>query len=146
ERDMFRIRVLYEGLNNSLTVPQELSHELTQAAGPMVDFVDNYPPQLIYTPEDRETFLEEAAMSFDWHEKASRYLLGNVHQDVFIHSIYTPNQMLTSRWWMGGLDPKSVHYGEFSSGERAKLWDEVLRMYKRVDDELGDALESLDEN
>ena len=142
-KDMFRIRVLYGGLNESLTFPQSLSEELNQAAGPMVDFVDNYPPQLIYFPEDRKTFLEEAEMSFDWHQKAALHMMRDVAQDVFIHSIYTPNQMLTSRWWMGFLDPRSVRYAQIGAPERTKIWNEVLDMYKRVDDMLGDALDAM---
>lgn len=142
-RDMFRIRVLYDGLNESLAVPRGLSGELSRAAGPMVDFVDNYPPQLVYYPEDKQAFLEEAAQSFDWHQKAARALLGGLGKDVFIHSIYTPNQMLTSRWWMGAVDPRARAYPETPPAERERAWADVLGMYQRIDEMLGDALRSL---
>ena len=34
----------------------------------MVDFVDNYPAQLVYYDEDKKIFQDEATMSFDWHK------------------------------------------------------------------------------
>lgn len=142
ERDFFRIRVLYDGMNESLASPRTIADELIGSAGPMVDFPDNFPPQLIYFDEDKRAFLDEAEMSFEWHRKAVSYLLKNQKQEVLLHSIYTPNQMLTSRWWMGRVDPKSIHYEETSAGEREKSWDEVLTMYKRVDEILGEALDA----
>lgn len=138
----FRIRVLYDGLNDSLAVPHQLSGELHEAAGPMVDFVDNYPPQLIYFDEDKAAFAEEADQSFDWHTRAQKFFLERSREDVFIQSIYSPNQMLTSRWWMGALDPRSVKYSQYSADERAKLWAEVLRMYKQIDKMIGHALDA----
>jgi predicted AlkP superfamily phosphohydrolase/phosphomutase len=142
-RDQFRVRVLYDGLNPSLTRPSSLAAGLEKAAGPMVDFVDNYPPQLVYFPEDKATFLEESAMSFDWHRKAAAHLLREQPEDVFIHSIYSPNQMLTSRWWMGAVDPRSSKYAKTPQADRDAAWRDVLAMYRRVDDMLGDALASL---
>lgn len=142
-KDFFRVRVLYGGLNESVATPQAIAETLTRAAGPMVDFVDNYPPQLVYVPEDKPTFLEEATMSFDWHEKAASKIFQDVRQDVFVHSIYTPNQMLTSRWWMGHLDPRAKKYHEASDADRATAKKEVLAMYRRIDDMLGEAMSRL---
>jgi predicted AlkP superfamily phosphohydrolase/phosphomutase len=107
----------------------------------MVDFVDNYPPQLIYYPEDRQTFLEESEMSFAWHEKAEAYFLRKSQQDVMVQSIYSPNQMLTSRWWMGYLDPRASRYQSIDESERGKLWQEILHMYKHIDTMIGQALD-----
>lgn len=45
-----------------MTEPSQLADELTRGVGPMVDFVDNYPAQLIFYPQDKTTFLEEAQM------------------------------------------------------------------------------------
>lgn len=142
-RDEFRVRVLYDALNESLALPRSLSAELHAAAGPMVDFVDNYPPQLVYEPEDKAIFAAESEQSFDWHRRAAKALLGGLGLDVFIHSIYSPNQMLTSRWWMGAIDPRSFRYASTPERERSKAWEEVLAMYRRVDEMLGDALDSL---
>ena len=142
-RDEFRVRVLYDGLNESVVVPRALGAELERAAGPMVDFVDNYPPQLVYFPEDRRAFLDEADQSFQWHRAAATALLGGLGRDVFIHSIYTPNQMLTSRWWMGAVDPRARAYPDTTTAERERALAEVLEMYRRVDEMLGDALDSL---
>ncbi|MDZ4232002.1 MAG: alkaline phosphatase family protein, partial [Candidatus Pacearchaeota archaeon] len=64
----FRLTVLYNNLNRFITMPSSVSKELTEAVGPMVDFADDWPPQLIYEPEDKQTFLEEAEMSFEWHK------------------------------------------------------------------------------
>lgn len=144
--DKFRIRVLYDGLNPSVVTPSSLSEELHQAAGPMVDFVDNYPPQLIYFPEDKDTFIDEYEMSFQWHEKAEEFFLKNKQQDVFIQSIYSPNQMLTSRWWMGYLDPRGRNYDKINETERAPLWDDVLGMYRHIDKMIGQALDARDPN
>jgi len=140
EPGFFRLRVLYDGLNESVAMPQSLAGDLHQAAGPMVDFVDNYPPQLVYFQEDKSTFLEEQEMSFVWHKKAQKHFFENVNQDVFVHSIYSPNQMLTSRWWMGAIDPAAKAYADTTQGLRDEAWGEVLAMYKQVDDMIGEAL------
>lgn len=95
-------------LMRSMYIPyQYLLHE---HVGPMVDFVDNLPPQLIYYPEDKNTFLEEMNMSFWWHTSALKHILNKYNPDILINDIYSPNQMLTSRWWMGYIDPLSMRY------------------------------------
>lgn len=141
DKDFFRFRLLYDSLNESLAMPASLNETLHDEAGPMVDFVDNFPPQLIYFPEDRATFLEEAEMSWNWHEKAQAYFLNKAHQDVMVQSIYSPNQMLTSRWWMGYLDPRASRYHGVDENERKRLWGEVLTMYQHVDKMIGEALD-----
>ncbi len=141
----FRVRFLYDTLNEHIVKPGEVADELRDGAGPMVDFVDNYPAQLIYfDPEDKDTFLQEQDLSFDWHRRAGRFILGNYKPDIFIQDIYSPNQMLTSRWWMGALDPVSARYNDVSEAERAKLWEEVHRMYKQLDDLVGNMLKAAD--
>jgi predicted AlkP superfamily phosphohydrolase/phosphomutase len=143
KKDMFRVRALYGALNESVAVPSSLAGELTKRLGPMVDFADNYPPQLIYYPGDRAAFLEEAGLSFDWHRKAAALFLGELSRDVLIHSLYTPNQMLTSRWWMGAVDPASRHYEQTPLADREQAWKEVHEMYAHIDDLLGDAMKSM---
>ena len=59
----FRIRVLFDGLNRLTTDPPEVSDALRKDVGPMVDFVDSYPAQLVYYPEDKAAFLSEAQQS-----------------------------------------------------------------------------------
>jgi len=140
DADFFRIRVLYDGLNESVALPQTLSKELHEAAGPMVDFVDNFPPQLVYFPEDKQTFLEESEMSFAWHAQAQKYFFEKVNQDVFIQSIYSPNQMLTSRWWMGHIDPAARAFAATPADVRERAHEEVLAMYRHIDDMIGEAL------
>jgi len=142
KKDQFRIRVLYDGLNESVTVPSTLSAQLRGAAGPMVDFVDNFPPQLIYFPADKQAFQDEMEMSFQWHERAQKYFLNQLRQDVFIHSVYSPNQMLTSRWWMNRLDPRGRDHAATPEAERKVLWSEVKAMYQRIDAMLGEAMKS----
>jgi predicted AlkP superfamily phosphohydrolase/phosphomutase len=146
KRDLFRIRVLYDGLNESVALPASLSTELHKAAGPMVDFVDNFPPQLIYFPEDKEAFIDESEMSFAWHKRAEKYFIDSAKQDVFIQSIYSPNQMLTSRWWMGYADPRGREYHSISESERGMVWDEILHMYQHIDEMIGLALDKRDPN
>ncbi len=141
-KDMFRIRLLYDGLNESVAVPSTLAETLRKDVGPMVDFVDNFPPQLVYFPNDKQAFLDEMNMSFDWHIKAQKYFFEKAEQDVFIHSIYSPNQMLTSRWWMGFLDPRGRNYAAISESDRERLWTEVREMYQKVDAMVGEALKA----
>ncbi len=141
EKDSFRVRVLYDSLNEFLVQPQDLQKQISEAVGPVVDFVDNYPPQLVYFPEDKKVFLEEAEMSWRSHIALGRYFLSNLFTDAIIHSIYTPNQMHTSRWWMPFLDPASPSFGKVDESERAQLWQEEKAMLKRIDTMIGDALD-----
>ena len=141
----FRIRCFYNNLNMYLSKPASAAKDLIENVGPMVDFVDNFPPQLIYYPEDKKVFLEEADMSFEWHKKATGYILDEYAPDVYIHDIYTPNQMLTSRWWMGYIDPISKRYGDVKKKERKQLWSEVRDMYRKLDDIVGEYLKRADE-
>jgi len=140
----FRIRFLYDGLNKHSTKPSYISDTIRQELGPMVDYVDNFPPQLIYFQEDKETFLEEAQLSLNWHRSAARYMAGSMSNDVVIHDIYTPNQMLTSRWWMAYIDPASTRYESVTESTRKELFNEVLEMYKGIDLIIGEILDNMD--
>ncbi|MBI2592742.1 MAG: alkaline phosphatase family protein [Candidatus Colwellbacteria bacterium] len=137
DNGQFRIRVLYNNLNKFVTVPETAAKDMTQALGPMVDFVDNFPPQLIYEPEDKETFLEESQMSLDYHKNAANFIFEKYHPDVFLQDIYTPNQMLSSRWWMRYLDPQSPDYTKEKS---ESAMNDVLKMYQGLDAIIGEAL------
>jgi len=134
----FRIRVLYNNLNQYISSPETAAGILERAVGPMVDFPDNFPAQLVYYTEDKKIFLDEAVMSFDWHTKVIDTIVQAFAPDVVIHDIYTPNQMLTSRWWMGYIDPKSTHYNDVTKQQRDSLWKEVGDMYKHLDDMIGE--------
>lgn len=137
DNGQFRIRVLYNNLNKFVTMPDSVAEQMTQSLGPMVDFVDNFPPQLIYEPEDKQTFLDETQMSLDYHKAATDFVFNTYKPDVFLQDVYTPNQMLTSRWWMRYIDPKSKDYGP----ELAKpAMDDVLKMYQGLDAIIGEAL------
>ncbi|MBL9167280.1 MAG: alkaline phosphatase family protein [Verrucomicrobiales bacterium] len=138
---LFRLRFFYNNINQFLTEPPEIADELTKQVGPMVDFVDNFPAQLIYYTEDKQTFLEESRMSMQWHQTASEFILRHYQPQVFIQNIYTPNQMLCSRWWMGYLDPKSRRYNQVTEAQRAQLWNEVQEMYRGLDRILGRLLD-----
>ncbi len=142
----YRVRFFNNNLNKFIAKPSYVADEIMEAVGPMVDFVDNFPPQLIYYPEDKNTFIEEAHMSLDWHKRAIQFILDKYNPDVLINNIYTPNQMLTSRWWMGYIDPKSDRYRDVSADKRKQLWHEVQAMYKKLDDILGELLDKADEN
>lgn len=146
ENGSFRIRAYYNAMNETLTQPAYLSSDIIENIGPMVDYVDNFPPQLIFYQEDKDTFLEESAMSFEWHREIVAYFLDKYDPDIFIQDIYSPNQMLTSRWWMGYVDPDSPRYSDKSDEERQQLWREVQDMYKKIDDILGEYIENADEN
>ncbi len=142
----FRVRLFFNNINEYITQPSTAANELTDNVGPMVDFVDNFPPQLIYYDEDKKTFLEEMNMSFEWHTKVIPFIIDNYEPDVVIHDIYSPNQMLTSRWWLGYVDPASKRYNDVSDKEREELWKEVEDMYKNLDKMIGEILDNTDEN
>lgn len=142
----FRIRLNYDNLNKYIAHPASSSTIMEKDLGPMIDFPDNFPAQLIYYPEDKKIFQDEAKMSFDWHTGAVSSLIRNFSPNVVIQDIYTPNQMLTSRWWMGYIDPSSTRYNDISSKERDKLWDEVSDMYKKLDGIIGEILKNSGNN
>jgi len=145
EKDFFRIRFYYNSLNKFLVKPSYLMTPILKSLGPMVDFVDNYPPQLIYFQEDKDTFLEEAHMSLKWHQQMAAFMMDQLNSDVIIHDIYTPNQMLTSRWWLGYIDPKSPRFIH-DTALRKPLWDEVLKMYQGIDAIIGEILAKAGKN
>jgi len=142
----FRIRLLYDSLNQSIVYPNYIADQVRNITGPMVDFVDNFPPQLVYYPEDKQAFIDEANMSLQWHKKAVSAVRQTGYPNIIIHDIYTPNQMLTSRWWMGYLDQNSSRYKDISETERSKLWEEVFDMYKKTDEIIGEILKIADKN
>ena len=146
DKGFFRIRLLYDALNRNITFPEAASDALQASVGPMVDFADNFPAQLVYYPEDKKAFLDESKLSFDWHTKAIRAMIKDFSPDVVIHDIYTPNQMLTSKWWMAGIDPKSAAYETIPKEERDIRWHEVLDMYKKLDTMIGEILNVSDAN
>jgi predicted AlkP superfamily phosphohydrolase/phosphomutase len=137
----FRIRVLYNNLNRLITKPPEIAGELTGALGPMVDFADNWPPQLIFEKEDKDAFMDEMRMSLDWHRRAVSVIYEKYRPDVFIQDTYTPNQMLESRWWHGQIDPSGKNY----SPETANLaWKDIMELYKGLDAIIGEAIKNAD--
>ncbi len=138
--NFYRIRIFYDNLNEQVIFPESAFSPLHNATGPMIDFVDNYPAQLVFYDEDKKIFQDEAAMSFDWHKKVVSAIKTNFSPNVVIHDIYTPNQMLTSRWWMDSVDPKSAHYAQVSDENRTKLWSEVQEMYKKLDGIIGEII------
>ncbi|MGZ3690993.1 MAG: alkaline phosphatase family protein, partial [Pseudobdellovibrio sp.] len=142
----YRIRILYDNLNEYMTSPSTLASDMRSKVGPMTDYVDNYPPQLIFYPQDKTTFLEEADLSWQWHQRAVPYLIKDLKSDVIIHSIYTPNQMLTSRWWMPFIDKNSYRYDEKNDSEREPLWKDVKAMYQEADKLLGEIMNNTDQN
>ncbi len=81
-----------------------------------------------------------------WHKNVASKRVKNIETDVIIHDIYTPNQMLTSRWWLGYLDPKSPRYNDISEEKRQGLWQEVKEMYKEIDGILGEVLSNAGED
>ncbi|MBI2134860.1 alkaline phosphatase family protein [Candidatus Woesearchaeota archaeon] len=142
----FRVRVFFSNLNDYITQPSEVSDELVASIGPMIDFVDNFPAQLIYYPEDKKTFLQEMNLSFRWHTAAIPFMMSKYEPDVVIHDVYSPNQMLTSRWWLGYIDPQSARYNKVTEEEREQLMGEVKWMYKQLDNMVGEIMENADEN
>jgi predicted AlkP superfamily phosphohydrolase/phosphomutase len=146
DNNFFRIRILVDTLNELIVEPADASETIKNDIGPMVDFPDNFPSQLVYYKEDKKTFLAEAKSSIEWHRKAVDSIYNNFNPDIFIHDIYTPNQMLTSKWWMGYIDKNSTRYNEVTEKERKLLWNEVKDMYLGIDAILGKTLDHADKN
>ncbi len=142
----YRLRIVFNNLNKFITQPDTVANNFTEHLGPMIAFVDNFPPQLIYYPEDKKVFLEEMNKSFSWHIKAVPYINKVYKPDVVIHDNYNPNQMLTSKWWMGLIDPNSIHYAKADSVSRAVAMQEVMAMYLRLDSIVGKIMETTDSN
>lgn len=143
ESGNFRIRVFFNNMNKFITEPSRIAKEITENIGPMVDFVDNWPAQLIYEEEDKETFFEEVKDSLLWHKKATKFIMNEYEPDAFIQDIYTPNQMLTARWWTRHVDPNRIGYSETRA---EKAWDDILILYQGLDAILGVAMENADDN
>jgi len=139
----YRIRILYNNLNKFITDPDYIADDLTESVGPMVDFADNWPPQLIYEQEDKDTFFEEAKMSMEWHRDAVSVIYDKYKPDIFLQDIYTPNQMLESRWWHQYIDKERANYSE---DKAQKAWSDILELYKGLDAILGEAIKNADEN
>jgi len=139
----FRIRLFFNNINEFITEPSFVAADLTKNVGPMMDFADNWPAQLVYEEEDKDTFLEEAQMTLDWHKRAAGFILDEYKPDVFLQDIYTPNQMLESRWWHREIDTNRPEYSE----ERAKeAWDDILWLYQGLDAIMGEAMEKADKD
>lgn len=141
-----RIRLVYDSINELNVFPYSLSKEIHDSVGPFVDFVDNYPPQLIHLKEDKQVFLNEMFASFKNHIDMVPFLIKNKKSNVIIHSIYNPNQMLTSRWWLPYLDPKSPRYNDVTEQDRVRLWEETKHMYVAIDQLLGEIIKNKDDN
>ena len=140
---VFRIILFFNNINRLIVEPQQVADELTAGVGPMVDFPDNWPAQLVYEPEDKQALLEEINMSLDWHARATDFVFKTYKPDVFIQDTYTPNQMLESRWWHRYIDNTSKDYTPEKAEE---AWKDILMMYKGLDDIIGEAMKNADEN
>lgn len=143
ETGNFRIRMFFNNMNKFIVDPGEIAEEMTQEIGPMVDFVDNWPAQLVYEEEDKVAFFEEAMESLNWHKKATGLIMQKYQPDVLIQDTYTPNQMLESRWWMRYVEPRHKDYDP-QKAERA--WQDILKMYQGIDAILGEAMDTADKN
>ena len=133
----FRIRLFFGNANRFNTTPPEVATRMNAALGPMVDFPDNWPAQLVYEPEDEATFRDEAMDALDWHRRAADWFWRQEKPDVLIQDTYTPNQMLEARWWLRRVDPAHPDYEPEAAGP---AWDDLLRMYQGIDAILGAAM------
>ena len=150
DEGIFRVRILYNNINRFITEPDFVAKKMTEALGPMVDFADNWHPQLIYSQKDKQTFLEESLMSLDFHKRAVDFLFRKYKPDVVIHNIYTPNQMLESRWWMQYADSvdKNLEAKKQVSNRNIRKsdpdpWPDLLTLYKGLDAIVGEAMQKL---
>ncbi len=141
ETGAFRIRLFFNNLNRFNTMPPEVAAEVSAGVGPMVDFVDNWPQQLVYEDEDELAFLDEVRDSLAWHRSAAGFVLQRYRPDVFIHDTYTPNQMLESRWWHRHVDPARPGH---DPARAVAAWHDLLTLYRGIDAILGEAIKNAD--
>jgi predicted AlkP superfamily phosphohydrolase/phosphomutase len=137
ESGEFRIRLFFSNANRLNTEPPEVADALVAGAGPMVDFADNWPAQLVAEPEDEGTFLTEAQDSLAWHRRAARFMLETYRPDVLIQDTYTPNQTLEARWWLRWVDPG---HPDHDPARAPAAWRDILSVYQGVDAVLGEAM------
>ena len=137
EGNLTRLRLIFNGANPYVFKPLMMHPLFEDEVGPFLDYVDNYPAQLIYHPKDKDTFLEEMNLSFESHKKLIPFAFKYSKSDVIIQTTYSSNQLNTSRWWMGYVDPESPRYNDISEEEREEKWREVKSMYKHIDDMIG---------
>ncbi len=135
ENGLFRIRLFFNNINELIVFPSSVAREITDAIGPSVDFVDNWPNQLSFEPEDKKVFFDEAMDSLEWHRKAAGFIFDKYSPDLFVHDTYTPNQFLEARWWHRHVDENSP---DFSGETDSEAWSEILTMYKGVDSIIGE--------
>ncbi len=138
----FKARWLFDVLNRTIVQPPDAAAALGDAAGPMVDFPDNWPAQLNRLAEERDVLLSEAHMALDWHRRAAGRLLSVEKPDVLIQDTYVPNQMLESRWWLKHVDPAAPAYAATSAEDRAARRAELLGLYQGIDAILGEAIKT----
>lgn len=143
ENGAFRIRLFFNNANRFDTQPAEVAEQLTAGVGPMVDFVDNWPAQLVYEDEDKATFLEEARDSLAWHKRAAGFMMRELKPDVLIQDTYTPNQMLEARWWHRYVDKE---HPDYVPGKEASAWADILEMYQGIDAIMGEAMAAADKD
>jgi predicted AlkP superfamily phosphohydrolase/phosphomutase len=137
----FRVKLMIDNLNRFVVSPPEYAQVLSRNLGPMVDFADNWPPQLIYDVGDKDQFLSEMRQSTEWHKNAASHIWKDYSPDVFIHDIYTPNQMLESRWWHQFINKDALN---FDKGKAKSAWKDIKEMYIRLDAIIGKVLEKAD--
>ena len=82
-------------------------------------------------------------MSWEWHKNAVPFIYENYNPDVFIQDIYTPNQMLESRWWHRLIDTSREDYDQ-KKAEGA--WADILEMYQGLDAIIGEAMDNADKD
>ncbi len=140
-----RIYIIYNPLNETTAEPPSIAKMLLKFAGPMVDYPESI-DLLLTEPNDKQTFLEEMNMAFEWHKKAIRFILKEINPDVFILDGLSPNQMLTALFWMRYIDPKSKFFNDIDEQKRQQLWREVIDMYKKADEIVGELLKYRDKN
>lgn len=141
-----KARLLFDPMNRTTVSPSDAVPGMEKELGPMVDFPDNWPAQLNNYPEEKAVFLSEAGMSLDWHGSLVPFIYATLKPDIFIQDIYTPNQMLESRWWLPYADKNSSRYATAAPQQRALARSDLEELYRRLDAILGEAMHSAGKN
>ena len=130
---------LYQSAVNTaemITIPDSLTDELIQAAGPYMEVDDPWAYMDGWVSLD--FYLDQLTQHNNWWEKATRYGLGKIDWDMAFSWVGTIDHVQHVLY--GGIDPKCSYYDD---KEAPKILDCIRRVYAEVDERIGRILQDV---